>query len=187
MAIENLRFEIYFRFSRIQTYRTFYFLRGLFANNQTLSSQFWIFSSRSRSHKIRLLSISKFLFLVVIVTSILLKTTFSQISVQSQLLVKILQRSDREKTLLRRLKNIGMASEKLYRNTFFNGKPFGRIIRSLELHAFNRLEISFKYKLNRRGERTHPSRTPLPQVKKLVLLFPKFMLHFVLQTEPVMP
>ena len=38
MAIENLRFEIYFRFSRIQTHRTFYFLRGLFANNQTLSS-----------------------------------------------------------------------------------------------------------------------------------------------------
>ena len=35
----------------------------------------------------------------------------------SQLLVKILERSDKEKPLLRRLKNIGMASEKLYRNT----------------------------------------------------------------------
>ena len=38
MAIENLRFEIYFRFSRIQTGRIFYFLRRLFAKNQTLSS-----------------------------------------------------------------------------------------------------------------------------------------------------
>ena len=46
--------------SRIQTYRIFYFLRRLFAKHQTLSSQCWIFSSRSRSHKIRLLSISKF-------------------------------------------------------------------------------------------------------------------------------
>ena len=60
MAIENLRFEIYFRFSRIQTYRIFTSVRRLFAKNQTLSSYFWIFSSRSRSHKIRLLSISKF-------------------------------------------------------------------------------------------------------------------------------
>ena len=32
----------------------------------------------------------RFLFIVVIVTSILLKTTFSQISIHSQLLVKIL-------------------------------------------------------------------------------------------------
>ena len=38
MAIENLRFEIYFRFSRIQTYRIFYFLQRLFAKHQTLSS-----------------------------------------------------------------------------------------------------------------------------------------------------
>ena len=37
-AIENLRFEIYFRFSRISTYRIFYFLRRLFAKHQTLSS-----------------------------------------------------------------------------------------------------------------------------------------------------
>ena len=37
-AIENLRFEIYFRFSRIQTYRMFYFLRRLFAKHQTVSS-----------------------------------------------------------------------------------------------------------------------------------------------------
>ena len=38
-----------------------------------------------------------FLFIVVIVISILLKTTLSQISIHSQLLVKILQRSDKEK------------------------------------------------------------------------------------------
>ena len=31
MAIENLTFEIYFRFSRIQTYIIFYFLRILLA------------------------------------------------------------------------------------------------------------------------------------------------------------
>ena len=37
-AIENLRFEVYFRFSRIQAYRIFYFLRRLFAKHQTLSS-----------------------------------------------------------------------------------------------------------------------------------------------------
>jgi len=57
------------------------------------------------------------LFIVVTVISILLKTTFSQISIQGQLLVKISYRSNKEKTLLRRLKNVGMASEKLYRNT----------------------------------------------------------------------
>ena len=37
-------------------------------------------------------------FIVVIVILILLKTTFSQISIRSQLLVKILWRSDKEKT-----------------------------------------------------------------------------------------
>ena len=37
-AIENLGFEVYFRFSRIQAYRIFYFLRRLFAKHQTLSS-----------------------------------------------------------------------------------------------------------------------------------------------------
>ena len=37
-AIENLRFEIYFRFSWIPTYRIFYFLRRLFAKDQTVSS-----------------------------------------------------------------------------------------------------------------------------------------------------
>ena len=60
-AIQNLRFEIYFRFSRIQTCRIFYFLWRLFAKHQTTSSQCWIFSSWSRSRKIRRLSISTFL------------------------------------------------------------------------------------------------------------------------------
>ena len=78
---------MYFRFSRTQTYRSFYFLRRLFAKHQTLSSQCWIFR-----FKVFLV------FFVVIVISILLKTTFSQISVHSQLLVKLLQRSDKEKT-----------------------------------------------------------------------------------------
>ena len=45
----------------------------------------------------------------------LLKTTFSQISIHGQLLVKNVQRSDKKKKhFLMRLKNIGMASEKLY-------------------------------------------------------------------------
>ena len=70
-AFENLRFEIYLRFSRIQTYSIFYFLRRLFAKHQTLSS-----SSRTRSRKIRRLSISKFFVYFVIVISILLKPTF---------------------------------------------------------------------------------------------------------------
>ena len=39
-----------------------------------------------------------FLFVVVILISILLKITFSQISIHRKLLVKILQRSDKEKT-----------------------------------------------------------------------------------------
>ena len=80
-----------------------------------------IFGSWSRTHKIRLLSIWKFFTYCCdshIVISILLKT--AQISINSQLLVKLFffffDRT-RKKTLLRRLKNIGMASEKLYRNT----------------------------------------------------------------------
>ena len=52
-----------------------------------------------------------FLFVVVIVIFILLKTTFSQISIHSQLLVKFYGDRTRKKTLLRRLKNIDMASE----------------------------------------------------------------------------
>ena len=55
-AIENIRFELYFRFISIQTYRMLYFSRRLLAKHHTLSSWCRIFSGRSRSHKIRLLS-----------------------------------------------------------------------------------------------------------------------------------
>ena len=77
-AIENLRFEIYFRFSRIQTYKIFYFLRRLFAKHQTLSS----FNSVGFSvagldrAKLGVYQFQSFLFIVVIVISILLKPTF---------------------------------------------------------------------------------------------------------------
>ena len=68
-----------FCFGGIQTYRRFYFSRRLFAKHHTLTSWCRIFSSRSRSCKVRILSISKFfLFIVVILTSILLKTAFWQ-------------------------------------------------------------------------------------------------------------
>ena len=48
--------------------------------------------------KLAFYQFQSFFFIVVIVISILNKTTFSQISLHSQLLVKILQRSDKEKT-----------------------------------------------------------------------------------------
>jgi len=65
----------------------------------TLSSWCWLFRSRSRSCKIRLLSISIFF-----VYCCHKKTAVWQTSIHSQSLVK---------SLLRPLKNIGMASEKL--------------------------------------------------------------------------
>ena len=75
-AIENIRFEIYFLFLNSNIH---YFSRRLFAKHQTLTSWCRIFSSRSRSCKVRILSISKFfLFIVVILTSILLKPAFWQ-------------------------------------------------------------------------------------------------------------
>ena len=55
-AIGNLMLEIYLRFSRIQTYRIFYFLTRFFAKHQTFKSS----SSRTRSSKIRRSSVSKF-------------------------------------------------------------------------------------------------------------------------------
>ena len=102
-AFENIRFEIYLCFIWIQTYRTFYFSRKLFAKHYTLSSWCRIFSSRSRSREIRIKPISKFLFIVVIFMSILRKIAFGQTSIHSQ-------------SVLRWMKNIGMVSEKLYRN-----------------------------------------------------------------------
>ena len=62
-----------------------------------------------------------FLFIVVIVTSIFLKTTFSQISIHSQLLVKILWRSDKEKTTFKAIEKYRYGSKKLYRNTLTDG------------------------------------------------------------------
>ena len=115
--MKNLRFEIYFRFVRIQTYRIFYFLRKFFAKHQTLSSQCSIFCRRQITQNSALMNFKVFLFIVVIVISIFVKTTFSQISIHSQLLVKFYSDRTRKKPLLRRLKNIGMASEKLHRNT----------------------------------------------------------------------
>ena len=56
-----------------------------------------LFSGRSRSNKIGFLSISKFLFIVVTVISILLKTAIWHISIHSQSLVKILWRSNKDK------------------------------------------------------------------------------------------
>ena len=53
-STENLRFIW------IQTNRIFHFSRRLFAKHNTLSSWCRIFSSRSRSRKIRILSISMF-------------------------------------------------------------------------------------------------------------------------------
>ena len=71
--------------------------RGMYrAHYFFLSSYF--FSVAGLDHtKFGFYQFQSFLFIVVIVISILLKTTFSQISIHSQLLVKILWRSDKEK------------------------------------------------------------------------------------------
>ena len=105
-AIENLSFEIYFRFSRIQTHRIFYFLRRLFAKHQTLTSKCWMSSSWSRSHKIRLYCchsnidfIWNFIF-----------TNFNPHV--ANYWWKFYSDRTRKKS-----QNIGMASEKLYRDT----------------------------------------------------------------------
>ena len=71
--------------------------KKLLTKNQTLSSQCW-FSVAGLDHtKFGFYQFQSFLSIVIIVISILHKTTFSQISIHSQLLVKILQRSDKEK------------------------------------------------------------------------------------------
>ena len=78
-AIENIRFEIYFFFFEFKHTEFFNYSRRLFAKHHTLTSWCRIVSSRSRSCKVRILSISKFfLFIVVILLSILLKTAFWQ-------------------------------------------------------------------------------------------------------------
>ena len=104
--------DIYFIW--IQTYRIFYFSRRVLAKHHKVSSSSRIFSSRSRSRKILILSISKFLFFVLIVIPKLLKTAFWQTSNHSQSPVKVCSDRTSTKSLSRRLKNIGMVSEKLY-------------------------------------------------------------------------
>ena len=95
--LSKYRFEIYFRVIWIQTNIIFYFSRRLFAPHHALSSWCRIFSRKSKSSKIRILSISKFLFIVVIVISILLKTVFLQTSIHIQSLMKSLWLSDNDK------------------------------------------------------------------------------------------
>ena len=57
-----------------------------------------------------------FLFLVVIVTSVYLKLHFTRFNPQPITSENFFSDRTRKKPLLRRLKNIGLASEKLYRN-----------------------------------------------------------------------
>ena len=95
--LSKYRFEIYFRVIWIQTNKIFYFSRRLFAQHHALSSWCRIFSGKSKSRKIWILSISKFLFIVVIVISILLKTVFLQTSIHIQSLMKSLWLSDKDK------------------------------------------------------------------------------------------
>ena len=92
----------------------------LYAKHHILSSWCRIFNSRSRSRKIRILSISKlFFFIFVLVISILLrkKKAFWQTSILNQSIMKLCSDWTGVKSLLMWLKNIGMVSEKLYRNT----------------------------------------------------------------------
>ena len=70
----------------------------VFAKHHAISSWCRIFSSRSRSRKIRILcGFWSFLLIVVTVISSLLKTAFWQTSIRSQSLVKSLYRSDKDK------------------------------------------------------------------------------------------
>ena len=63
--------EIYFRFSGIQTYRIFYSLRRLFAKHQVAGPV------TDLDHtKLGVYQFQSFLFIVVIIISILLKPTF---------------------------------------------------------------------------------------------------------------
>ena len=88
---KSLFIYLFILFIWIQTFRIFYFSRRLFAKHHTLSSWCRILSSRYRA-KFGFFSISKFfLFIVVIVISILPKTAFWQTSIHSQQsLVKML-------------------------------------------------------------------------------------------------
>ena len=96
--LSKYRFDKYiFVLFEFKKNRIFYFSRRLFAHHHALSSWYRIFSGKSKSSKIRILSISKFLFIVVIVISILLKTVFLQTSIHIQSLMKSLWLSDKDK------------------------------------------------------------------------------------------
>ena len=76
----------------------FFTSHGDYLLNTTLSVPGVGFSVASLNRaKIRILSISKFLFIVVIVISILLKTVFLQTSIHIQSLMKSLWLSDKDK------------------------------------------------------------------------------------------
>ena len=64
--------------------------------------------ARSRSPKIQLLSISKFFVCCCHSNIVLFKTTFWQILIHRQLLVKILQRSDKEKSIFKAIEKYGL-------------------------------------------------------------------------------
>ena len=68
------------------------------------------------------------MFIVVIVISILLKSTFSQISIHSQLLVKILKRSDKEKTTLKAIENYRYGLRKTVSKHLNNGNMYNFLL-----------------------------------------------------------
>ena len=98
--------------------QNFFFSRRLFAKSHTISSWCRIFSSRSRSGKIRILSILKF-FVHCCHSDIdfTKKWPFDKLHFVGNHWCKVCSDRTRIKSLLGRLENIGMVSEKLYRNT----------------------------------------------------------------------
>ena len=99
----------------------FYFSRRLFAKHHTLN--FWcrLFSIRSRSCKIWLLSISKFF--VYCCHGDLLKTTFWQTSIQILLVVKISYWSDKDKITFKTIEKYRYGVRKTASSTL-NGLAF---------------------------------------------------------------
>ena len=76
MAIQNLKFEIYFRFSRIQTYRIFTSYGGYLLNTKLQVPSVGFSVAGLDRAKLCVYLFQSFLFIVVIVISILLKPTF---------------------------------------------------------------------------------------------------------------
>ena len=75
-AIENLRFEIYFRFSRIQTYRIFTSYGGYSLNTKHQVPSVGFSAAGLDRAKFGFYQFQSYLFIVVIVISILLNPTF---------------------------------------------------------------------------------------------------------------